>query len=216
VLGAVVVHLQAQRGAGLDHDALDLEARAAVDAVVPAPGPVHLAVQRVLAALLGAEPADDLAHILAAAAVGHQHGVGRLHHHHVLQAHRAHQAAGGVHQGVAAVGDQRVARVALPCASRSARPATRPPRRPRSFQPASSATMRMSILAAGAAFHHGVVHRLRRHGMRTLPSRAAQTVASVARAAQAVVAGPAMSGRKRSSAAIQVLARSTNMPAFQK
>jgi hypothetical protein len=46
VLGAVVVHLQAQAGAGLDHDALDLVARAVVDAVVPAPGAVHLAVQR--------------------------------------------------------------------------------------------------------------------------------------------------------------------------
>ena len=44
MFGAVVVHLQAQRRAGLDHDALDLKARAGVDAVVPAPGAVHLAM----------------------------------------------------------------------------------------------------------------------------------------------------------------------------
>ena len=48
---AVVVHLQTERRAGFDHDALDLKARAVVDAVVPTPGPVHFAVQGLFAAL---------------------------------------------------------------------------------------------------------------------------------------------------------------------
>ena len=45
VLGAVMVSLKAQRGPGLDGDALDLEPVAGFDAVVPAPGARHLAVQ---------------------------------------------------------------------------------------------------------------------------------------------------------------------------
>jgi hypothetical protein len=45
VLGAVVVHLQAELGAGAHGDALDLKALAAVNAVIPTPRAVHLAVQ---------------------------------------------------------------------------------------------------------------------------------------------------------------------------
>jgi hypothetical protein len=45
VLGTMMVHLQRERGAGAHHDALDLEAFAVVDAVIPAPGPMHLAMQ---------------------------------------------------------------------------------------------------------------------------------------------------------------------------
>ena len=44
MLGTVMVHLQAQLCTWIDDDALDLEAAAAVDAVVPTPGAVHLAV----------------------------------------------------------------------------------------------------------------------------------------------------------------------------
>ena len=52
VLGAVVVHLQRKRRARLDHDALHLETLAGVDAVVAAPGAVHVAVRDVLGARL--------------------------------------------------------------------------------------------------------------------------------------------------------------------
>src|SRR5262249_24121356 len=78
VLRAVVMHLQAQRGTRLDHDALDLETRARVDAVVPAPRAVHLAVQRVLVAFAGAQLADDLLDVVAARAVGDHYRIRRL------------------------------------------------------------------------------------------------------------------------------------------
>src|SRR5664279_165869 len=45
VLAAAMVILQRQRGAGLDHDALDLEARPLLEHGVSAPGAVHGAVQ---------------------------------------------------------------------------------------------------------------------------------------------------------------------------
>ena len=47
VLAAMVVHLQAEAGAGLDLDALDLEARAFFEHGVGAPGAVHGAVELV-------------------------------------------------------------------------------------------------------------------------------------------------------------------------
>src|SRR5687768_8566564 len=45
MLGAMMMHLQRHRGAGLDREALHLEAIAVVDAVVAAPGPKHFAMQ---------------------------------------------------------------------------------------------------------------------------------------------------------------------------
>ena len=53
VLRAVVVHLQAQARARLDHDALHLKARTDVDALIPAPGPIDSQVLVHLRALLG-------------------------------------------------------------------------------------------------------------------------------------------------------------------
>ena len=50
VLGAVMVHLQRQHATRAHRQALHLEALAAVEAVVAAPGPEHLAMQRVLVA----------------------------------------------------------------------------------------------------------------------------------------------------------------------
>ncbi len=52
VLCPVMMLLQAQAGFGLDLNALDLAAASFVDAVVPAPGSVHFAVQSVFFALL--------------------------------------------------------------------------------------------------------------------------------------------------------------------
>src|SRR5258707_12359154 len=48
VLGAVMMQLQRQRGAGVYLQALHLEARPALDAVVAAPGTEHLPMQRIL------------------------------------------------------------------------------------------------------------------------------------------------------------------------
>src|SRR6185369_7319285 len=78
-------------------------------AVVPAPGPVHLAMHRVLGAAIVVQAVHQLLDVLAALAAGHQHGVGRLHHDDVVHAERRHQAAAGVHQRVAAVLEDHVA-----------------------------------------------------------------------------------------------------------
>src|SRR5205807_1843577 len=51
VLGAVMMQLQGQRGAGVDLETLHLEARPALEAVVAPPRTEHLAVERVLGAL---------------------------------------------------------------------------------------------------------------------------------------------------------------------
>jgi hypothetical protein len=91
VLGAMMVHLQRERGAGADDDALDLEALAAVDAVVPAPGAMHLAMQFGFAAAGGLEAADDGLHFLGALLGRHQHGIGGFDHDHVLAADAGHQ-----------------------------------------------------------------------------------------------------------------------------
>ena len=157
-----MVHLQAQRGARLDHDALDLEARARVDRVVPAPGPMHLAVQRVLGASALAQLRDDLLDLLAAAAVSHHHRIGRLHHHQVLDAHHAHQPPARVHQRVAAVLGDHVADagVAVFVLARHL-----PDRLPGAqVVPARAQRHHADVeLAARAALHHRVVHRFRRH-----------------------------------------------------
>src|SRR5208282_6791933 len=50
MFGAVMMHLQRQHAARLDREVLDLKALAAIDAVVTAPGPEYLAMQRRLGA----------------------------------------------------------------------------------------------------------------------------------------------------------------------
>ena len=159
VFGAVVVFLQAETGFGFDLDALDFEAVAFVDAVVPAPGAVHFAVQAVFFALLRAELADDVFNVLAVGFAGHEHGVGGFHHHQVAHAHQADQAAAGVHQGVVAAGVQHVAHMGVavmvfgqhvphgvPCAE---------------VVPAGIERHHLDgECAAGAVLHDGVVHRL--------------------------------------------------------
>ncbi|MNW19613.1 hypothetical protein D3C71_2196750 [compost metagenome] len=44
MLGPVMMKLQAQRRAGLDHDAFDVEPLAGIHAVIPAPRPRNLAM----------------------------------------------------------------------------------------------------------------------------------------------------------------------------
>lgn len=93
VLGTVVVHLQAEGGAGVDDDALDLETGAGVDAVVPAPGAVDLAVgcgQRFAFAL---DALDDLLDILGAGFVGDHDGVGGFYDDEILDADGGDEAA---------------------------------------------------------------------------------------------------------------------------
>src|SRR5215469_9427954 len=66
VLGALVMLLQGDLGAGLDDDALHLEALAGIDGLVAAPGPMDDGVRRDLAAAPAPELVDDLLHILGA------------------------------------------------------------------------------------------------------------------------------------------------------
>ena len=108
MLGSVMMFLQAEAGFGLDLNALDLEAAAFVDAVVPTPWAMHFAVKRVLFAFCFLQLGDDVFDVLAAGFVGHQHGVGRFHHDQVFYADQADKAAGGMHQGIATVGGQYV------------------------------------------------------------------------------------------------------------
>ena len=78
MLGAVIVFLQRDLCARVHRDPLDLEPVAAVDAVVGAPGTMHLAMQVCLLAVIGDQPFDDGLDGLGLGPVRHQHGVRRL------------------------------------------------------------------------------------------------------------------------------------------
>lgn len=109
MLGTVVVHLQAEACAGVDHNALDLKALAAVNAVIPAPGTVDFSVGIGQGMALGLEPGHDVLDALGLAFVGHQHCVGGFDDDDVVQADASHQAAVGHQQGVGAVVQHGVA-----------------------------------------------------------------------------------------------------------
>ena len=96
VLGAVMMQLQRQGGARLYLEALHLEARPVLDAVVTAPGTEHLAMQRILGATELFQPQHQLLHVLYAILRRHQDRVLGLDDHVVLQSHRGHQAALGI------------------------------------------------------------------------------------------------------------------------
>src|ERR1700722_18773490 len=72
VFGAVMVHLQRQPCPRIHDDALDLKALATIHRIVVAPRAVNLAMVRRLWTAFGANPADDLLHVLHARFVGHQ------------------------------------------------------------------------------------------------------------------------------------------------
>ena len=76
MLGAMEVLLQRQLGAGFHHDALDLVARASVDALVIAPRPIDAAMLDRLAPVLRLEPLDQVLDLLGLVARRHQHRVG--------------------------------------------------------------------------------------------------------------------------------------------
>src|SRR5262245_60094755 len=80
MLGAVVVHLEAERRARLDHDPLDLEPVAPVDALVVAPRAVNAAVRDVLGPLRRVEVRDDVLDLLGVGAIRHQHRIGGFDH----------------------------------------------------------------------------------------------------------------------------------------
>ena len=103
MLCAVVVHLQRQNAARLDHDAFHLKPLTGIHPVIRAPGPEHLAVDAALGAVLRFQPVDNLLYILRLVLVRHQNRVSGLHHHQITHPHAGHQAAFRNRQGVAAV-----------------------------------------------------------------------------------------------------------------
>ena len=163
MLGPVVVHLQAEAGLWIDLDALDLEPVAVVDAVVPTPRPMHLAVQGVFFTASGLELGDDRLDVLAARSVGNQHSVGCFNNDEVIDAHKTDEAAGGVHQVVPAIGGEGIAKVGI---AGSVLGQALPDGIP-GTEVGPSGGKRDHLhgkFAAGAVFHHGVVDRLGRDG----------------------------------------------------
>ena len=92
VLVAVVVHLQAQAGAGFHLDALDLVARAFAQDGVGAPGARHGTVQLGGLVLASFQFLHHLLHLLGLVGGSHQQGVGGVDDEQVLQADGGHQA----------------------------------------------------------------------------------------------------------------------------
>ena len=64
---------------------------------------------RSLSAPLRREEPDDFLHVFGARPVDDQHRIGRFHHNDMVETDRTDQAAGGVHQGIAAVVERHVA-----------------------------------------------------------------------------------------------------------
>ena len=104
-----MMHLQRQLGAGVHGKALDLVARAGVDAFVGSPGAVHPPVGGVLGALVGLHPVDQQLDVLRRALARHQHRVGGLDDHQALDADRGDHAVLGLDVGVGDVGHEHVA-----------------------------------------------------------------------------------------------------------
>src|SRR5690606_883704 len=108
VLGAVVVLLQGQALPGLDHDALHLEALAAVDGGVVAPGAEPLAVYPGAFAALAFQVVDHLLDVLGALPAGDEDGIVGLDDHQVVHPEGGDQRLLGTDQAVVAVDGQHL------------------------------------------------------------------------------------------------------------
>jgi len=101
MLGAMKMALQRQLGLRLDHDALDLEAIAAIDRVVLSPGPVDALMQGRFAAPPLLQEGDQVLDRLGASARHRQHRVRRRHQHQILDAERDGEAILRVNDAIA-------------------------------------------------------------------------------------------------------------------
>ena len=113
MLSAVVVLLQAKRCAGFDPNSFDLEALPHVNAVVPAPGAGHLAVQGGLRALAGLECGYHGFDALCMAACCHQQGVRRVDDDQVVRTQCHYRAVRGMNIGMAGIDSQALALYAV-------------------------------------------------------------------------------------------------------
>ena len=87
----MVVHLQRQGLARVDHDALHLEALRYHQRFIGTPGAINPPVQGRLGALLLFQAIDDALDVLHFRAVRHQDGIGSFHHHQIVDAGGRHQ-----------------------------------------------------------------------------------------------------------------------------
>src|SRR5690606_27012352 len=113
VFGTVVMLLQRQAGARLDHDAFDLKAIAAVDGVVAAPGAIDRRVVLRFGAPVAGEGVDQMLDVLHPILVGDHHRILGFHHDHVLETDQGHQLVLAVGQAVLTVVDHHVAGAAV-------------------------------------------------------------------------------------------------------
>ena len=86
MLGAMEMFLQRKRGVWIHDNALDLVARADIDALVITPRPIHPQMLVGLGAVLRLELLDQRFDLFRFVARSHQHGVGRRHHDDVFEA----------------------------------------------------------------------------------------------------------------------------------
>ena len=103
VLAAVVVHLQAEATAGLDFDALDLEARAFLEHGVGTPRACNGTVQLVGVVILFLELGNDLLDVLRLVWMSNQQGIRGTDDHQVVETHGGNQAVLALDEGVLAV-----------------------------------------------------------------------------------------------------------------
>lgn len=113
VLGPMVMHLQAEAGLGLNLNAFDLESPAFVDAVVPPPRPMHLAVQGTVS---DDRPLTGQRWLLHpdSGAVRDKNGIGGFDHDQILNADQADQPTGGVNERIATIGAEYIAVMGIP------------------------------------------------------------------------------------------------------
>lgn len=99
VLCAVMMFLQTEAGTGFDLDTLDLEALAVVDAVIPTPWAVYLAMQSVFFPTAGRKLVDDLLDVLTARFIGNQHSFWGFDDDEVFHANQRDKAAARMSEG---------------------------------------------------------------------------------------------------------------------
>ena len=87
MLCPVVVHLQRQNTARLDHNAFNLKTLPGIDTIVGAPRAVHLAVDAAFRSALLLEDVDNFFDILGVVLVCYQDGISRFHDHQIAHTH---------------------------------------------------------------------------------------------------------------------------------
>src|SRR5579885_2876548 len=205
VLGAMEMLLQAELGAGVDDDALDLEPAALGQRLVIAPRPAHAVVRLGLGPLSRAQPRDDLLDRLGLVAAKHEHRVGGGDDDRVLDPDHGGQRPVAADKAVAAACEHHVAGGDVAVAVLGADLPQRVP-----AADIGPAEIRRHHRAAGGALGHRVVEAANAAGSSrtTSPSRRA--------AASAAATASKISGAWVRNSACKVAAVKANIPAFHR